>query len=42
MGVAMGYQEDEFSATIAMTTPKFDRVNTVNREGEYKERIGDF
>jgi diaminopimelate epimerase len=41
--VAMGYKEDEFSATITMPTPKFDRKDIpATGEGEYKERIGDF
>ncbi len=43
IGVIMGYQEDEFSATIAMPTPKFDRKDIpASGEGEYKERIGEF
>ena len=43
IGVAMGYQDDEFSATITMTTPKFDRKDIpAIGEGEYKERIGEF
>ncbi len=43
ISVAMGYQEDEFSATITMTTPKFDRKDIpASGEGEYKERIGEF
>jgi len=43
IGVAMGYKEDEFSATITMPTPKFDRKDIpATGEGEYKERIGEF
>ncbi|MCK9590663.1 MAG: diaminopimelate epimerase [Methanoregula sp.] len=43
IGVAMGYKEDEFSATIIMPTPKFDRKDIpATGEGEYKERIGEF
>ena len=43
IGVTMGYKEDEFSATISMTTPKFDRKDIpASGDGEYKERIGDF
>jgi len=43
IGVAIGYQEDEFSATITMITPKFDRKDIpAIGEGEYKERIGEF
>ena len=43
IGVAMGYKEDEFFATITMTTPKFDRKDIpATGEGEYKEKIGDF
>jgi diaminopimelate epimerase len=43
ISVAMGYKEDEFSATITMTIPKFDRKEIpATGEGEYKERIGDF
>ena len=43
IGVTMGYKEDEFSATVTMTTPKFDRKDIpANGEGDYKERIGNF
>ena len=43
IGVAMGYKEDEFSATITMPTPKFDRKDIpATGEGEYKERMGEF
>jgi len=43
IGVEMGYREDEFFATITMTTPKFDRKDIpATGEGEYKEKIGDF
>ena len=43
MGVSMGYKEDEFSAMITMTAPKFDRKDIpATGEGEYKERIGEF
>lgn len=41
MQVVAGYREDEFSATITMTTPKFDRKDIpATGEGEYKETIG--
>ncbi|WAC05149.1 MAG: diaminopimelate epimerase [Methanoregula sp.] len=43
IGVAMGYKEDEFSATIAMPAPKFDRKDIpATGEGEYRERIGEY
>ena len=43
IGVVMGYREDEFSATITMPTPKFDRKDIpATGDGEYKERIGEF
>jgi diaminopimelate epimerase len=43
IGIAMGYKEDEFSATITMPTPKFDRKDIpATGEREYKERIGEF
>jgi diaminopimelate epimerase len=43
IGIMMGYREDEFFATIAMTIPKFDRKDIpASGEGEYKERIGNF
>jgi diaminopimelate epimerase len=43
IGVVMGYREDEFSATITMPTPKFDRKEIpATGNGEYKERIGEF
>jgi len=41
MPVASGYREDEFFATITMTTPKFDRKDIpATGEGEYRETIG--
>jgi diaminopimelate epimerase len=41
MPVVMGYRGDEFSATITMTTPQFDRKDIpATGEGEYKETIG--
>ena len=43
IGVAMGYREDEFMATITMTTPKFDRQDIpATGTGEYHERIGEY
>jgi diaminopimelate epimerase len=43
IGIVMGYREDEFSATITMPVPKFDRKDIpATGEGEYKERIGDY
>ena len=43
VGVAMGYKEDEFSATITMPAPKFDRKDIpATGAGEYKERIGEY
>ncbi|MCX6692298.1 MAG: diaminopimelate epimerase [Methanoregula sp.] len=43
VGVAMGYKEDEFSATITMPTPKFDRKDIpATGKGEYKERIKEY
>ncbi len=43
VGVAMGYNEDEFSATITIPTPKFDRKDIpATGEGEYKEKIGEY
>jgi diaminopimelate epimerase len=43
VGVAMGYKEDEFSATITLPTPKFDRTDIpATGAGEYKEKIGEY
>jgi diaminopimelate epimerase len=43
IGVAMGYSEDGFAATVAMTPPKFDRKEIpATGTGEYKEHIGDY
>jgi diaminopimelate epimerase len=43
ISVAMGYREEEFSATITMPTPEFDRKDIpATGDGEYKERIGEF
>jgi diaminopimelate epimerase len=43
VGVAMEYKEDEFSATITIPTPKFDRKDIpATGEGEYKEKIGEY
>jgi diaminopimelate epimerase len=43
IGVSIGYKEDEFMATIAMTEPKFSRADIpATGEGEYKEQIGTF
>jgi diaminopimelate epimerase len=43
ISVTMGYKEDEFSATITMPAPKFDRRDIpATGEGEYKEKIGDY
>jgi diaminopimelate epimerase len=39
----MGYREDEFSATISMTFPLFDRKDIpATGTGEYKEQIGSY
>jgi len=41
--VTMGYKDDEFTAMITMTTPKFDRKDIpATGTGDYKEPIGDF
>ena len=43
MRVMMGYRDDEFTAIVTMTEPKFDRRDIpATGEGEYKERIGEF
>jgi diaminopimelate epimerase len=43
IGVAMGYREEEFMATITMTSPKFDRQDIpATGSGEYHERIGEY
>ncbi|MDD4136674.1 MAG: diaminopimelate epimerase [Methanoregula sp.] len=43
MGVTMGYKEGEFTATITMTTPKFDRKEIpATGTGDYKETIGGY
>jgi diaminopimelate epimerase len=43
VGVAMGYKEDEFSATITLPAPKFDRKDIpATGGGEYKEKIGGY
>ena len=43
LGVTMGYQEDEFSATITMTPPLFDRKDIpATGTGDYKEHIGNY
>jgi len=43
VGVAMGYKEDEFSATITLPAPKFDRKDIpAVGAGEYKEKIGEY
>lgn len=43
IGVAMGYRDDVFMATITMTTPKFERKDIpATGSGEYLERIGDY
>jgi diaminopimelate epimerase len=43
IGVAMGYREEEFMATITMTSPKFDRQDIpAIGSGEYHERIGEY
>jgi len=39
--VVAGYREDEFSATVTLTPPKFDRKDIpATGEGEYRETIG--
>ena len=43
ISVSMGYKEEEFTATIGMPEPKFDRKEIpATGEGEYEERIGEF
>jgi len=43
IAVAMAYRDDEFSATITMTPPRFDRKDIpATGNGEYRERIGDY
>jgi len=43
IGVAMGYKEDGFSATITLPAPKFDRKDIpATGDGEYKEKIGKY
>ena len=43
LAVTMGYNGDEFTATITMSTPKFDRKDIpAAGKGEYRERIGEF
>jgi len=43
IGVAMGYKEDEFSATITLPAPEYDRKDIpATGAGEYKEKIGEY
>jgi len=43
LAVTMAYRDDEFSATITMTFPLFDRKDIpATGSGEYKEHIGSF
>jgi len=43
IGISMGYKEEEFTATISMPEPKFDRKDIpATGDGEYKEHIGEF
>jgi len=43
VGVAIRIADEEFTATISMPTPKFDRKEIpATGEGEYHERIGEF
>ena len=43
LAVTMAYRDDEFSATITMTPPRFDRSEIpATGTGEYKEHIGIF
>jgi diaminopimelate epimerase len=43
MSVTLGYKEDEFTATITMSLPAFDRKGIpATGDGEYRERIGAF
>jgi len=43
IGVAMGYREDGFMATISLTTPKFERQDIpATGSGEYREHIGEY
>jgi diaminopimelate epimerase len=43
VGVSVRYSDEEFTATISMPTPKFDRKEIpATGNGEYHERIGEF
>jgi diaminopimelate epimerase len=43
IGVVMRYSEDDFSATVTLPAPKFDRKDIpATGEGEYKEKIWDY
>ena len=43
LAVTMGYKEGDFTATITMVTPKFDRKDIpATGSGEYREQIGDY
>ena len=43
VGVSIRSTDEEFTATISMPTPKFDRKEIpATGEGEYHERIGEF
>jgi diaminopimelate epimerase len=43
VGVALQYSDEDFTATISMSTPKFERRDIpATGEGEYHEHIGDF
>ena len=43
MSVTLGYKDDEFTATITMSPPEFDRKGIpATGDGDYRERIGTF
>ncbi|MGD0534807.1 MAG: diaminopimelate epimerase [Methanoregula sp.] len=43
VGVALAYANEDFTATIRMPTPKFERRDIpATGDGEYRERIGEF
>ncbi|MFA5221682.1 MAG: diaminopimelate epimerase [Methanoregula sp.] len=43
MSVVLGYKDDEFTATITMTPPEFERKSIpATGNGEYREHIGAF
>lgn len=43
ISVSMGYKDEDFLATITMTTPQFEKKDIpATGSGEYKEHIGDY